>query len=288
MKKAEQALQKAHDELEKRVYERTRELTEVNQSLSREIDERRIVEDRIRQLTSQLASAEDTERRRLAADLHDSIGQSLSLLKLNLEPLAEATTADTARQHGFVNSLQLLNDIIKQTRTLMFELYPAMLQDLGLVPTLAWYGEKLSSNAQVTVSETGKSQTLSTDQASYLFRAAKELIGNAVRHGRAREIMVAVHWRPDLLKIVIDDDGCGFDAVTVLAPQTQRGLGLAGIKERLVSFKGKMLIESEPRLGTRIIMEVPLSGSGTLGSAAGGCLRGGRTSDFACRFVIKS
>jgi signal transduction histidine kinase len=111
-----------------------------------------------------------------------------------------------------------------------------------------------------------------------LFQAAKELLGNAIRHGRAREIIVAVHWRGEpkpgepkpgeptgvqggavrTLKIVIDDDGCGFEPARVLSPRTQRGLGLAGIRERLVSFSGKMSIESDPGRGTRIIMEVPV------------------------------
>ena len=223
-----------------------------------DVTDRKRAEDRMRRLAAQLASAEDTERRRLATDLHDSIGQSLSLLKLNLEPLARQAPHDPAFLRAFTTSLQLLDNVIKQTRTLMFELYPTMLHDLGLVPTLLWYSEQLSAQAQVTVSEIGKTRPLPPPLASYLFRAAKELLGNAVRHGRAREIIVAVHWRRDTLKLVIDDDGCGFDPVKVLAPQTQRGLGLAGIHERLLSFSGKMFIESDPGRGTRIIMEAPL------------------------------
>ena len=213
----------------------------------------------MRRLAAQLGTAEDTERRRLATDLHDSIGQSLSLLKLNLEPLAQQAPHDPVFLRALTTSLQLLDNVIKQTRTLMFELYPTMLHDLGLVPTLLWYSEQLSAQAQVTVSEIGKTRPLPSPLASYLFRAAKELLGNAVRHGRAREIIVAVHWRRDTLKLVIDDDGCGFDPVKVLAPQTQRGLGLAGIHERLLSLSGKMFIESDPGRGTRIIMEAPLN-----------------------------
>jgi PAS domain S-box-containing protein len=223
-----------------------------------DVTDRKRAEDRMRRLAAQLGTAEDTERRRLATDLHDSIGQSLSLLKLNLEPLTQQAPNGPVFLRALTTSLQLLDNVIKQTRTLMFELYPTMLHDLGLVPTLLWYSEQLSAQAQVTVSEIGKTRPLPSPLASYLFRAAKELLGNAVRHGRAREIIVAVHWRRDTLKLVIDDDGCGFDPVKVLAPQTQRGLGLAGIHERLLSFSGKMFIESDPGRGTRIIMEAPL------------------------------
>jgi PAS domain S-box-containing protein len=224
-----------------------------------DVTDRKRAEDRMRRLAAQLASAEDTERRRLATDLHDSIGQSLSLLKLNLEPLARQAASDSNGQRGFTTSLQLLDNIIKQTRTLMFELYPSMLYDLGLVPTLLWYSEQLAPQAQVTVTEVGKAQPVPLPLASYLFRAAKELLGNALRHGGAHEIIVAVHWRGEVLKIVIDDDGCGFDPVKVLSPKTQRGLGLAGIQERLASFSGRMHIESDPGRGTRIIMEIPLA-----------------------------
>jgi PAS domain S-box-containing protein len=258
-KGVEEKLRHAHDDLEQRVSQRTAELTSANRNLSREIEERRRVEERMRHLAAELAGAEDTERRRLATDLHDSIGQSLSLLKLNLEPLARQAAHDPVLARAFATVLELVDNIIKQTRTLMFELYPSMLHDLGLTPTLSWYGEQLSSQAQVTVTEIGAAQTVPLPVASYLFRAAKELLGNALRHGRAREIIVALHWRREWLKIVIDDDGCGFDPEQVLSPQTQRGLGLAGIKERLSSLSGTMFIESDPGQGTRIALEVPLA-----------------------------
>jgi PAS domain S-box-containing protein len=246
LKKVEQELEQTRDELELRVKERTHEVTQANQ--------------RIRRLAAQLATAEEAERRRLATDLHDSIGQSLSMLKLHLEPLLDQASNTPEAIYALAKSLELLDNVIKQTRTLMFDLYPSMLHDLGLVPTLLWYSEQLSAQAQVSVTEIGRPQTLAAPVVSSLFRATKELLNNALRHGRAREIIEVVHWRPEAIKIVIDDDGSGFEPEKVLAPHTQHGLGLAGIQERLVSFSGKMFIESNPGQGTRIALEIPLSG----------------------------
>jgi PAS domain S-box-containing protein len=226
-----------------------------------DVTERKLAEDRMRHLAAQLANAEDRERLRLATDLHDSIGQSLSLLKLKLQPLSQQHAADSEEALAFNTAVALLDDIIKQTRTLMFDLYPSMLHDLGLVPTLLWYSEQVSAQAQVSVSEIGTKQTLAIPLVSYLFRAIKELAGNAIRHGQARTIVVAVHWRPQTLRVVIDDDGAGFDPDTVLAPKTQRGLGLAGIKERLLSFSGTMFVESIAGQGARIALEVPTGGA---------------------------
>jgi len=95
--------------------------------------------------------------------------------------------------------------------------------------------------------------------ASYLFRAIKEVVNNAVKHGNAKEIIVAIHWENNQLRCVVDDDGSGFDPVKALAPQVRRGLGLAGMDERLTSLGGSLRVESQPGSGARLILEVPVS-----------------------------
>jgi len=215
----------------------------------------------LRQLGAQLSAAEDAERSRLAHDLHDGLGQLLSVIKLNLEGAAAATAATAGHPdpQRLADSLSLLDEVIRRTRSLTFDLHPAMLDDLGLVPTLQWYGERFTAQAKVqtTVSETGEPQPLPPAVANYLFRAVKELMANAAKHARPGELVVAAHWRADGLRIVVDDDGAGFDpraAASLASP----GLGLPGIRERIGALGGRFTVESAAGAGTRAILEVPL------------------------------
>ncbi len=239
-------------QLENMVAERTAALQE-------QVAERQRAEQEVRKLASQLSEAEDAERRRLAQDIHDALGQTLSVVKLNL--MAAATELGEGRQYDrLITSLPMVDDLIRQTRTLIFDLHPPMLEDLGLVPTLQRIGDELSAQTgiHVIVSESGDPQKLPTPLLNYLFRAVKELLNNAAKHGGARDIVAAVYWRPDSIRIVIDDDGRGFDPSEALAPKSRRGLGLPGISQRIATLGGEMQIESEPGQGSRIILQIAL------------------------------
>jgi PAS domain S-box-containing protein len=202
-------------------------------------------------LAARLALAEDKGRRRLALDLHDSIGQTLSVLKLNLEAGADPPRLAAA--------LHLLQEVIAQVRTMTFDLYPAMLDDLGLAPALHWYAEQFKAQTGILaeVSETGRPFPLSAGMAGSLFRVVKELLANVAKHAGAREVVVALRWEQRLLRLVVADDGCGFEAARVWPPASASGLGLLSIRERIAALRGQVLVESEPGLGTRVIVEAP-------------------------------
>jgi signal transduction histidine kinase len=236
-------------QLEKKVAERTSDLVQ-------EVAERKRAEEALRTLAAQLSDAEEAERMRLAADIHDSVGQSLSVLKMNLGLSARALSTNGQSTQDLSASLHLIDDIVRQIRTFTFNLHPAMIEELGLVPTLHWYAEQFGkqTGVQVAVTEQGERRPLSNSTAAYLFRAVKELLNNAAKHGKAGEIICGIHWRSDGVRLVIDDDGCGFD---VAAPPHQ-GLGLAGIRERLIALNGRLEIESAPGQGTRIILNFVL------------------------------
>ncbi len=262
-------LQEAERRLRRAVAARTAEL-------EREVAERRRAEAALRSLAAQLSAAEDAERRRVAHDIHDALSQMLGVVKLNLQTAVAETPAGCRPSDRVVDVISVVNDLIRQTRDLTFDLHPSMLDDFGLVPTLAEFAGQFGrrTNTDVTVTEVGgrPHPPPPLAVASYLFRATKEVISNAVRHGRAREMVVAVHWPavgagPRPVRVVVDDDGGGFDPALALAPHARRGLGLAGIAERLAGLGGRLRLESQPGRGARVILEVPLAEPA--GSAAG-------------------
>jgi signal transduction histidine kinase len=214
----------------------------------------------LRGLAAQLSAAEDAQRRKLAYDMHDALSQTLSLIRINLDAAQLECPERTTVQTRLADCGTMVDAVIKQTRTLMFDLYPAMLDDLGLVPTLQYYARELQQRVktEIVISELGTRRPLSTTATNYLFRALKELLNNAIQHGRASEIILTVHWEPSSLRLVVDDDGAGFDVNAARAPDTRRGLGLAGITERISSMGGRMELESRPGQGSRIILDVPL------------------------------
>jgi signal transduction histidine kinase len=244
----------------KRLTERVETLVaEKTASLENELSEQRKAERAIRQLSSQLATAESQERRRLAQELHDTLGQDLSALKLTLQALHEPGGSPAEEETRIHGALQVVNELIQRTRTMTFELHPPMLDDLGLVPTLQRFAQRFSTQTgvQVEVAETGERGVLPSAHRATLFRAVKELVHNAARHGKAGEVIVSAHWQNNLLRIVVDDDGRGFAPERPGEPHA--GLGLAWIQERLENLGGSFLAESAPDgSGARIILTLKL------------------------------
>lgn len=228
--------------------------------LQREINIREESEEAIHTLASQLSAAEDAQRKQLGHDLHDTLSQHLTVLKLQLEEAKAELPADSSPQRRLDNSLSLLEALIQQTRTLTFELYPSMLDDLGLVATLHRYAEQFENQTavRIIVTESDTPQELPSPVGAFLFRTVKELVTNAVKHGKAREVLVQIRWRKQAVRIVIDDDGAGFDPAEALNPENRKGIGLASIIERLRFFGGTLRIESSDQQGSRAIVDFPL------------------------------
>jgi signal transduction histidine kinase len=216
--------------------------------LQRELDARNAAEEAIRKLSHQLDIVEDTQRRQIAQDIHDSVGQNLSLLKLQLQSLAA-----TRNDPDLPRIIELLDNLIVQTRTLTFDLHPTMLEDLGLVPTIRHFAKQCSAQAQlpINVSEAGSELYISPHTASTIFRAVKELVLNALKHGRAKEILIGIRWRQAAIRVIVDDDGGGVPL------SANEGLGLRWIRQRLSDAQGSIQIESHPG-GTRVITDWPL------------------------------
>lgn len=236
-------------EIEKLVKDKT-------EGLQREVEARAKAAEAIRRLANEVSAAEDAERRRLGQELHDSLGQSLTLLKLRLESLCAELPASDHNSREFRDAVNYLGQIIQSSRTLTFELHPSMLDQLGLTVTLKHYAEQVSAQtrAAIRVVDMGPAMTLPAPVASFLFRAAKELLTNALKHGKARDLIIQIRRHHRHVRIVVNDDGRGFS----MEPAHEGGIGLAWIKERLRSLGGSMDIESTGGQGARVTLDLPI------------------------------
>jgi signal transduction histidine kinase len=172
--------------LDQSVRERTAELR-------LEIADRLAAQASLRKLAAQLSAAEDVERRKLAYDIHDALSQMLGLVKMNLETVVAETAIDTRQFERLSDVVKTVDDLIRQTREMTFDLHPSMLDHFGLIPTLQRFAQDFSrrTHAEVSATESGERGNLPGELSSYLFRAVKELVNNAVKHGNAHEIIMA-------------------------------------------------------------------------------------------------
>ena len=215
----------------------------------------------LRRLGAQLSETEALERRRLAHDIHDDFGQTLTALKLNLAAAVADGPVGAPRQARAADAMVMVSDLIQRCRSLTFDLHPTMLEHLGFTATLRHFAAEFTrhTGVETIVNEEGAPWRLPEMAAGYLFRSVKELAGNAAKHGHAKEVVVSVYWSPRGLRVVVDDDGGGCNPSDLLSSDL-KGLGLAGIRERLLAMGGTVRPESELGQGARVALELPRGG----------------------------
>ena len=215
---------------------------------------------RLKELTKQLMRVEESERRRLASSLHDSLGQSLVVTKMKMENILALSppgqVSDLARQ-----GCDLLAQILQQTRLLIFDLSPPILYDLGLaaaLDSLVVYMRK-AHGVMIQYSSDPLEFPPGTEACVVLYRSARELLWNAVKYSQAKQIGLSLSGKDGTILLSVWDDGIGFDAASVTSYQSDRfGFGLFSIKEQLQSINGNMDILSRPGEGTRIVIRMPV------------------------------
>jgi signal transduction histidine kinase len=264
-----------NQELERRVHERTQELSNANLGLRAEVARRERAEQSLRTsrnelslLSEQLMKAQEGERKRIAQDLHDAVGQSLSAIKYSLERALQMMMATP--QLG--NPLQVLNktvehvqNTIDEVRTISENLRPALLDGLGAVSAIRWLcrewsevftGIEIEINLHVTDAD------IEEPLGTTLFRTVQESLNNVARHSKATRVSVSVCRESQILRADIADNGTGFD------PEGNalfRGHGLRGIRERAATSGGNFLLTTYPGGGTQLTVlwpVAPRSGSG--------------------------
>lgn len=258
-KQAEAELKTALEGMEKRVAERTRDLETAVRKLKIEIDERRIYQDRLRALSSEIQLAEERERRRIARDLHDSIGQTLAITKMKLDQLGESVPDQAEILEEICG---LVDSAISGTRFLTFEISPNILYELGLEAALEWLTERIAERhgMDIEFNDDGCLKPLNDSSRFLLFRAARELLFNVVKHAQTNRAGVSVSKKGGNIRIEVRDDGEGFDPARLRRQsRDSMGFGIFSIRERLDSLGGYLSIESQPGGGSVFTLVAPLS-----------------------------
>jgi PAS domain S-box-containing protein len=221
----------------------------------------RLYEEQLRSLISELSLVEEKERRRIATDLHDHIGQILALAKIKLESLRE-----TASSTGLAMPLDTIREMIEQaihyTRTLTFELSPPVLYELGFEAAVEWLTEQIQEQHGILVDfeDDLQPKPLNNELRILLFKAVRELVINIVKHAQAQRAKVSIRRDGKHIHVLIRDDGYGFDPFKDDPSGKMNGFGLFSIRERLKHFGGSFEIESNPGHGTRVTLVAPLNG----------------------------
>ena len=216
-------------------------------------------QEQLRSLTSELYLIEEKERRRIATDIHDYIGQTLAVSKMKLGSL-QKSLINTPLTNNVNEIRQLIDEAINYTRSLTFELSPPILYDLGFEAALEWLGEQIHESHGIHFSfESDRQSKLMTDEIRIiLFQAARELLFNVVKHAKAQKVDILIQNCDNNIRIEVVDDGIGFNTLICKNFSKTDGFGLFSIRERLKHLGGYFKVISEPGQGTRIVLETPL------------------------------
>jgi PAS domain S-box-containing protein len=250
--RAQEALQRAYEQLQKEILERTKAEEQLHRS-----------EESLRKLSLHLLRTQDEERRRIGRDLHDSLGQYLAVLKINLDSVQQSLQAGRHKAQAQLRQcIRLAEDAVKEVRTISYLLYPPMLEELGLKSAIPWYVEGFSRRSGIKArleisSDFGR---FSRDLELALFRVLQESLTNVHRHSGSRTADIRLHEKDDMVILEIEDRGKGF-APGVLETNgnglpANLGVGLRGMNERMRQLGGKIEVVSAGK-GTLVRAVVP-------------------------------
>jgi PAS domain S-box-containing protein len=255
---AEAALRQAHEELEDRVRERTAELVRANEALRVEMTRRQQVEQERLKLLTRVVLAEEDERRRIARELHDQLGQQLTALRLTLEMLKASSAQPTELRVQVEMLEELALQLDRDVEFRVCELRSTELETLGLETALTNYVRNWSKHFGIPVQiHTTRSADdgLTSELKTTTYRLAQESLNNIVKHARAGRVDVALECNSRYLSLIIEDDGVGFDPSGVEA--AGKGFGLIGMRERATLVGAQFQVESTPGRGTTVILRAP-------------------------------
>jgi len=249
-------------QLEGLVELRTAKLTQSNKQLKREITERERAEADRDLLHRRLLAAQEEERRRIACELHDQMGQNLTALNLGLKSLLN-TDPRWKKLRGIVRPLQeLATQTARDLHRVALELRPAALDDLGLVKAIRNLTQTWSARCRIDVDFEARkyeSSGISSEIETTLYRVIQEGLNNIAKHSGAKRVGLVLRRAADHIQTIIQDDGRGFNTAAAHSDPNGNGhLGLLGIRERLGNIGGSLTLKSAPRRGVTLIVRVPI------------------------------
>jgi PAS domain S-box-containing protein len=236
------------------------------QGTARDISERRQAQDTLRIFSRQLIEAQEDERRRIARDLHDQIGQALTAVKMNLYTV-QRFCHEPEPAHCLKDNIDAVDEALRLVRDLSVDLRPPLLDDLGLATALCWYVDRYEKRAGVTtevlIELPNQNERFSRELETACFRIAQEALTNVARHARATHVLLQLTRTPATLEMVVRDDGMGFDPAG-LRKRARRvaTLGLLGMQERAHAAGGVLDIHSKVSRGTEVRFSVPVDDLG--------------------------
>jgi len=217
--------------------------------------------ERLRALGWRLAEIEDKARKNLSRELHDELGQNMTVLGVNLNILRShlANEASALVESRIADSLAIVKQTTQRIRNLMGSLRSPVLDDYGLVAALELYGKQWADRTGIAVQVRGPKTRprLDIHSENALFRIVQESLTNVVKRARATEVVIAVGLANGKLHLSVEDNGVGFDEARSAGPGGERGWGFTTMSERALAIGGSFRVRSSPGLGTHIVVEVP-------------------------------
>jgi signal transduction histidine kinase len=214
--------------------------------------------ERQREMAKSLVDIQEAERRRIAKELHDHLGQLLTGLQFMLEATKNRSSG---RQQSEMEEIQIcVTDIIEQVREMSLKLRPSMLDDMGLIPTLKWHFERFTRQTGIHINHKNDEMPsrLPTDMETTAYRIVQEALTNVARHAGVKSVFVGLAVQEDTLWVEVVDHGRGFDPAAVLE---QPSSGLTGMRERAELAGGYLVVRSVLEQGTQVIAALPIHGN---------------------------
>jgi len=236
-------------------------------SVARDVTEQKEAEtvvlqyqDQLRSLSNQLSLVEDRQRQQLANAIHDGLAQQLFGIRAKVTLLKYPDKVSNY-QGEIAEILQVIDDTMKETRNLSFDLFPPVLHEVGLEAALSWlaHHHHERTGLKIEVTEDGEGLELSEDLRAMAYQCVRELLNNVYKHAEATHVNITLTYVPEFLTILVDDNGVGFEVSRTGPPQADQtsGFGLFSIRERLRAVGGRMLLDSTPGKGSRVFLTMP-------------------------------